>query len=113
MEGPECFRQTDCDQEGLVLPVTAYGRDEGSTVTGGYVYRGAARPALAGIYVFADFGSGRIWGFAAAEASSGSVEVTELLQTDFSIASFGEDEAGELYAVDLGGAVYRLIGAAR
>jgi glucose/arabinose dehydrogenase len=113
MEGPECFRQASCDQQGLVLPVTAYGRDEGTTVTGGYVYRGAAQPALAGIYFFADFGSGRIWGFAAADAGSGSVEVTELLQTDLSIASFGEDEAGELYAVDLGGAVYRLMGAAR
>jgi glucose/arabinose dehydrogenase len=113
MEGPECFGRSDCDQEGLVLPVTAYGRDEGSTVSGGYVYRGAAQPALAGIYLFADFGSGRIWGFAAADARSGSVEVTELLQTDLSVASFGEDEAGELYAVDLGGAVYRAIGAAR
>jgi glucose/arabinose dehydrogenase len=113
MEGPECFREANCDQSGLVLPVTAYGRDEGSTVTGGYVYRGAAQPALAGIYLFADFGSGRIWGFASGDASSGSVEATELLETDLSIASFGEDEAGELYAVDLGGGVYRVLGAAR
>jgi glucose/arabinose dehydrogenase len=113
MEGPECFREANCDQEGLILPVTAYGRDEGSTVTGGYVYRGAAQPALAGLYLFADFGSGRIWGFAAADASAGSVEATELLETDLSIASFGEDEAGELYVVDLGGAVHRVMGAAR
>jgi glucose/arabinose dehydrogenase len=112
MEGPDCFRQTECDQEGLVLPVAAYGRDEGSTVTGGYVYRGASQPALAGIYLFADFGSGRIWGFPAADAGSGSVEMTGLLETDLSISSFGEDEAGELYAVDLGGAVYRVLGAA-
>jgi glucose/arabinose dehydrogenase len=113
MEGPECFRQAGCDQNGLLPPVTAYGRDEGSTVTGGYVYRGTAQPALAGLYLFADFGSGRIWGFPASDASSDSVDMTELLQTDLSISSFGEDEAGELYAVDLGGAVYRLIGAAR
>jgi glucose/arabinose dehydrogenase len=112
MEGPACFGRSDCDQSGLTLPITAYGRDEGSTVTGGYVYRGAAQPALAGIYFFADFGSGRIWGFPASAATSGSIEMTELLQTDLSIASFGEDEAGELYVVDLGGAVYRLAGTA-
>ena len=112
MEGPACFGRSDCDQSGLTVPITAYGRDEGSTVTGGYVYRGAGQPALAGIYFFADFGSGRIWGFPASAATSASIEMTELLQTDLSIASFGEDEAGELYVVDLGGAVYRLAGTA-
>ena len=43
-------------------PVTSYGRGEGASVTGGYVYRGTRTPALSGIYVFGDFSSGQIWG---------------------------------------------------
>ena len=48
--------------EPLVEPIFDYGRGRGQSVTGGYVYRGAALPAgIAGRYFFGDFGSGRIW----------------------------------------------------
>jgi hypothetical protein len=64
MEGTICtpkFGKT-CDRANLVPPVLDYGRDEGVSVTGGYVYRGGKIPALKGVYFFSDFGSGTIWG---------------------------------------------------
>ena len=45
----------------LTFPVSQYGRDLGYSVTGGYVYRGSAVPALRGFYLFGDFGSGHVW----------------------------------------------------
>ena len=112
MEGPQCFGTAECDQQGLTLPVASYGRDQGSTVTGGYVYRGTRQP-LPGIYLFADFGSGRIWGLPAADAAGGHPTVTQLAESPLHIASFGEDEAGELYLVDLAGSVVRLTATTR
>jgi uncharacterized repeat protein (TIGR03806 family) len=91
----------------LADPVYAYGRSQGSSVTGGYVYRGSAIPALAGSYVFADFGSGRIWRLV--PNGQGQYAAEELLDTALSIASFAESLDGELYVVDLaGGALYRI-----
>jgi uncharacterized repeat protein (TIGR03806 family) len=86
---------------GLIPPVHEYGRTLGSSVTGGYVYRGIALPALAGRYVFADYGSGRIWRLV--DNGSGGFTAQELLDTAFAIASFGQDNDDELYVVDIGG----------
>ena len=107
MEGAHCFEpDTGCDETGLVLPVLEYPHSQGSSVTGGYRYRGAALPDLVGTYFFGDFTSGRIWGATEGEEGWSS---SELLDTDFRISTFGEDEAGELYVVDYsGGTVYRL-----
>src|SRR5690606_25509927 len=83
---------------GLVDPVHEYGRALGVSVTGGYVYRGAAIPTLVGSYVFGDFGSGRIWRLVGDGAGGYTAE--ELLDTSLDVASFGEDVSGELYVVD-------------
>ena len=79
----------------------------GCSVTGGYVYRGTAIPALAGTYLFADFCSGTIWGLeAAAERPAPRV----LLEAGIALSSFGEDEEGELYVLDLaGGRLHRVV----
>lgn len=108
MEGNQCFRPTTgCDQSSLVQPVAVYGRDQGISVTGGYVYRGAAYPVMAGGYFYADYGSGRIWSLY--RDGSGAWRPTEMLKQDARASSFGEDEAGELYLVGLDtGAIYRL-----
>ena len=105
MEGFACFEPSaGCDQEGLILPVWTYGRSEGQSVTGGFVYRGPGVPSLAGRYVYADFGSGRIWALTPGEEPDN----TELFNTDYNISTFGIDEAGELYFADLfGGHIYR------
>jgi hypothetical protein len=93
----------------MVLPIVAYGRGEGvCVVTGGYVYRGEQYTALQGTYLFGDYCTGQIWGFPAEQAASETVNYEELLDTDLRIASFGEDEAGELYVVSLSGSVYRI-----
>jgi glucose/arabinose dehydrogenase len=110
MEASACFDPAEgCSTEGLVLPVAEYGHDLGCSVTGGYVYRGTEIPGLAGTYLFGDFCSGTIWGLdAAADAPAARV----LLESGASVASFGEDEAGELYVVDLaGGRVLRVVAA--
>ena len=102
MEGSHCFRPSDgCDQTGITLPVAEYGHDKGCTVIGGYVYRGTAQPALAGGYLFGDYCSGTIW---AIDPSGDQLrDPTVVGSMDGSLSSFGEDEAGELYATDISG----------
>ena len=95
-------------REGLTLPVWEYDHGQGCSVTGGYVYRGQALPALLGVYLFGDYCAGTVW--ALARTPQGSWNAVALLATGLSISSFGEDEAGEVYLVDLGGGVYRLAG---
>ncbi len=108
LEGTHCFQRDDCSTEGLQLPVAEYDHDQGCSVTGGYVYRGAAYPAFSGAYFYGDYCSGRIW--ALSRDSEGRWQSTPLLDAGLSISSFGQDEAGELYVLDLnGGAVYRLV----
>ncbi len=87
----------------LIDPVWQYGRDEGQSVTGGYVYRGAAMPGLDGQYLYGDFASGRLW---ALDTGNGSNRL--LLDSGLNISSFSEDAQGELYVVDYGGGLYRI-----
>lgn len=107
-EGDHCFSPpVGCDDTGLIDPVFEYGRTEGQSVTGGYVYRGSSMPAFQGHYLFADWGSGDIWGF---DASSVLPEVKLLADTDMRIVSFAQDGNSELYVVDYsGGGIYRLV----
>ena len=107
MEGDACYEPpTDCDRDGLVLPVATYTHDDGCSVTGGYVYRGSIS-SLVGAYVFGDYCSGTVW----AVDASGRAEQdpVQLLSTDYSISSFGLDERGELYVTDLGGTVLQIV----
>lgn len=110
MEGPECFETTSCDMDGLTLPVASYGRDDGYTVIGGYVYRGAAYPELTGAYLFGDYGTGTVWALSAADAvASGNAAHEVVGELDGGhLSSFGQDESGELYAVDLDGRILRV-----
>ena len=76
-------------------------------MTGGYVYRGAAQPALRGIYVFADYCSGIVFTI---PAGGGDETPRQVLDSDVSVSSFGTDEADELYLADLaGGGIYRVV----
>jgi glucose/arabinose dehydrogenase len=88
------------------FPFYAYGRGLGTSVTGGFVYRGPAQPGLQGLYFFADFGSGRLWA-----ATAGGRLVAALSSFDLGPSTFGEDAAGEVYLADYGqGRIYRLTG---
>jgi hypothetical protein len=90
---------------GLELPVWDYGRDQGIAVIGGYVYRGSTLTSLIGLYVYGDYGSGRIW--ALTLSSLGSPTNTLLSDTNLNISSFGVDDNGELYVCALDGRIYR------
>jgi glucose/arabinose dehydrogenase len=112
MEGTACFEDAACEATaedlGLVLPVAEYGRDLGISVTGGYVYRGEAVPELRGVYLFADFGTGLLWGLG--RDAAGEWVTSEPVETGINPSSFGEDAAGELYVTDLNGGLYRVTG---
>ena len=99
-------RQATEDRDDFAWPIVEYGHAVGRSVTGGFVYRGAAFPQMRGVYFYGDFVSGRIWGLV--RAADGSASTRELARTDLRVVSFGEDDAGELYIVDFGGALYRV-----
>ena len=97
----------DCVTNGLIAPVLDYPRSDGSSVTGGYVYRGRAFPALQGVYLYADFGSGNIWGLR--EKEGRVIENRRLVTRGPPVPSFAEDAAGELYVVGYNGCLYQLV----
>ena len=109
---PARERSAACDgASGFVDPVWSYGREQGISVTGGTVYRGKALPDLVGWYVYADYGTGRVW---ALRVDGGEAINRLLVDTDLMISSFGVDEADELYlcAHDFRGEptkIYRLV----
>ncbi len=104
-EGSHCYDPDPCDKTGLTLPIWEYGRNDGRAVTGGFVYRGAAWPALQGVYLYADYASGRIWGL---RPNGSRWENRLLLETGRNISSFGQDGAGEIYVVDHAGEILRV-----
>ncbi|MGD2066724.1 MAG: PQQ-dependent sugar dehydrogenase, partial [Candidatus Bathyarchaeota archaeon] len=107
MEGSQCYSPSEgCNSTGLELPLWEYGRDFGVSVTGGFVYRGSMLPDLVGAYVYGDFGSGRIW--ALEYSGVDEPDNRELVDTELSIASFGIDEANELYICAFDEKIYKL-----
>jgi glucose/arabinose dehydrogenase len=117
LEGAHCFEdvpQGSCNaflNGGSTLPVLEYNHSLGCSVTGGYRYRGQLYPQLEGIYFYGDLCSGRIWG--ATQQGDGTWVSEELLASGFTITTFGEDEAGEVYLAQYNGgqsALYRIVG---
>lgn len=105
-EGKHCYRRSDCSSEGMVMPRAEYPHKEGCSVTGGYVYRGKAMPALQGHYLYGDYCSGKVW---ALNAANPGPHPRELLSSGRRIASFAEDSEGELYLLDnAAGRIFRL-----
>ena len=108
MEGNHCYPPgSGCKRGGLTSPVTEYGHDRGCTVVGGYVYRGSKYPSLVGVYLFADYCSGRI--FAIDPSTDNFRNPVEVGQAGNGISSFGEDAAGELYVTQLNGDISRVV----
>jgi glucose/arabinose dehydrogenase len=92
---------------GAVPPILDYSLDEGGNcaVTAGYVYRGSQIPGLVGAFLYADVCGG--WVRAVRQEGGKVVDQAELLQLN-QLVSFGQDAAGELYALSLAGGVYRI-----
>ena len=100
MEGMHCFNPlTGCNMTGLQLPIVEIPHPEGQAVIGGFVYHGTALAGLQGQYIFGDL-NGRIWSLQ--EGPPGTFTRTLLNDTGLTISSFGQDQNGELYVVDIG-----------
>ncbi len=108
-EGSRPYQDAGSAPAGVVPPIAEYTHAEGGcSVTGGYVYRGAALPALHGVYLFADYCTGRIW--ALARDAGGAWQRQPFSQAAFQVSAFGQDAAGELYLLShRGGEVYQLV----
>ena len=105
MEGFHCYpASSDCQTEGLELPVVEYDHSVGRSVTGGYVYRGSRLPRLYGAYVYGDFTFRTIWALRYEDGQV--VDQRTIARSPALISSFGEDEAGELYVVGIEGGIY-------
>ena len=90
------------NQQSYLFPLFDYEHIGGRcSLTGGHVYRGFQNAVATGTYLYGDYCSGEIF------ARSGSAS-SVLLDTAMLISSFGEDESGEVYVVDLNGSVNRI-----
>jgi glucose/arabinose dehydrogenase len=104
MEGSHCFSPSQgCRKEGLALPIAEYDHDEGISICGGYMYRGAMFPSLHNNYIFGDW-SGKM--FYLRRSKEGAWERGEVIADQnksndigSKINSMGEDENGEIYLV--------------
>ena len=106
-EGRARFENKQPNPRGrLIAPIHVYGRGDGCSITGGFVYRGAAVPSARGRYFFGDYCTGNVWSLVVANGAATSVR-REAFRIPH-LSSFGEDARGELYATSLSGRVYRL-----
>jgi glucose/arabinose dehydrogenase len=105
-EGSRRFEEGAPGAGKLVFPVAEYSHSRGCSITGGFVYRGSARPSERGRYIYGDYCSGIIWSFRMAQGAATDVRV-EPFRVE-SLSSFGENAAGELFAVSQNGTIYRV-----
>ncbi|MEQ8704341.1 MAG: PQQ-dependent sugar dehydrogenase [Phaeodactylibacter sp.] len=102
-EGFETYNTSGCEPEGAYTPpihTYATGSSDGCSVTGGFVYRGSAFPAMYGKYLYADFCSGKVWMLE--KDFAGNWVNTEIFDgPGGEYATFGQDSEGELYLAEL------------
>ena len=116
MEGNICFEHVSlfCTPGGLTHPVAEFRHSEGCAVVGGAVHRNTDNPALDGLFVFADFCTGQIWGIRRLDAQTSQNDragwhSTLLAEAGVPISSIGKDAEGNLYAAGYAdGTIYML-----
>ncbi len=121
VEGSHCYGKQQCERTGFTPPIAEYPHDEGCSITGGFVYRGKALPMLDGRYFYADYCTGLLRSLKWTNDPSSStaagwtrehwdwkpaLDRKEILSQ---VSSFGVDHDGELYIVELTGAIYQLV----
>ena len=109
-EGAHCFEDSSeqCDTTGLIDPLVEYNHSNGgSSITGGYVYRGDSLTDLQGAYIYGDFTSGNIWYLA--DSSDPNPTSVLLQNTSLNISSFGQGNDGEVYVVNYGGTLHQIV----
>lgn len=107
MEASHCYKpKTRCNTEQLILPKLEYGRSQGQSITGGYVYQGNINAKLKNHYIYADFVSGSIW----AAKYPALTSPIKLLSDQGNISTFALDNQGELYVAGFSkGIIYQII----
>jgi glucose/arabinose dehydrogenase len=95
MEGLSCYNASTCTQTGFELPLIDYGHNGPCSITGGYVYRGSAIPAIRGHYFYSDYCAGFLRSFRYQDGVP--VDQKDWGLTSTAVTSFGVDFAGELY----------------
>ncbi len=107
MEGNHCYDpRSGCDRTGLKNPIHEYDRNEGISITGGFVYRGPSLEGLTGKYIYADFATRRVWALEHADLSNPTNSL--LFEASFNISSFGVDQNQELYLCGFDGKIHKL-----
>ena len=106
-EGSRVYRNQSPKDLQFTEPIIEYDHSQGCSVTGGAVYRGPALPEWSGIYLYGDYCQGKVWGLLQTENGAWSGEL--LYKLGAYIVSFGLDEMGEIYLVDIAGKIYQLV----
>lgn len=128
LEGNHCYLEDDCNRDNMVLPKYEYPNDanyfktmlgikqkkdvHGCSITGGYLYRGRKIPEINNHYFFADYCTGKI--LSVKYDTLEEYDWTEMLMATISnkkiyISSFGIDGNNEIYIIDHGGSIYKLV----
>lgn len=98
MEGNSAYSACgSCDTSNYEKPILDYPRNQGNSITGGFVYRGTEMPKLYGAYIYGDYGSRKVW---ALKRNPDNTFTNELIFTaPLGVTSFGLDNKGEIYTV--------------
>ena len=96
-EGNHEFNMSGCNYPEYIFPIWEYSHSVGYSITGGYVYRGQNVPELLGKYIFADYGTKKVWALSYDGINPPSNQL--LLTAANNPTSFGTDQASELYVV--------------
>ena len=108
-EGRHCFADPACDLTQYTLPVIEYPHDQGCSISGGFVYRGAAIPDLQGHYFYADYCQGWVRSFRMQDGEAVESQQWPTLAPGGQVPSFGQDATGELYVLNAQGSVFRIV----
>jgi glucose/arabinose dehydrogenase len=111
-EGTKAFElRKDPVPEGtkFIEPIHEYGRADGISITGGFVYRGSKMPGLKGYYIYGDWGTGNIW---ALKYENGKVvENTKIIEGNPAVckpSAFSEDANNEIIVISWSGSLFRM-----
>jgi glucose/arabinose dehydrogenase len=96
-EGLSCYNATSCSSTGFTSPIIDFAHGPACSVTGGYVYRGTAIPAITGHYFYSDYCAGFLRSFR--YENGAAVDQKDWGLTSSAVSSFGKDFAGELYMI--------------
>lgn len=107
-EGLVTYNSSRCSGRHMRKPVSVYDHSNNrQAIIGGYAYHGPTYPFAHGLYVFADYASGETW--ALGRTSAGGYPRAHVATFSGNLSGFGEGDAGEIYAVDLGGSLWHVI----